>query len=315
MPKLSFQYVRQGESENLLAFLERRFRYHSAEEWKERIRKGFVKVNGKRCKPGQILETRHKIAYEPPPEPEPEIDRAYDVIYEDEQILAVGKSGNIPTSPSGKYWHNCLTHVLKNAMGLEWLHAVHRLDRETSGINLFAKSKEAARRLGKDFQEGRVNKSYTAVLQGVFPLLAAYVSAPLRDAEQGTIRIKQAADVGGRGSQTRFELQARLPGGASLVAAIPMTGRTHQIRAHASLLGYPVVGDKLYGTTEEAFLHWVSDKERNSASRQLLHATTLSFAHPSSGKTMHLESPARQLVQLYLDQHDSSRCGGKEAQG
>ena len=302
MPKLSFQYVRQGQTESLLTFLERRFRYHDAGEWKKLISKGFVKVNGGKAKPGQILESRHKIVYEPPPVPEPEIDRSYTIIYEDQHILAVTKSGNIPTSPSGKYWFNCLTHVLQDALGLDWLHAVHRLDRETSGVNLFAKSKEAARVLGKSFQQGQVRKSYTAVVWGQMPFKEIFVSAPLRGAHEGSIHIKQAVHSGGRSSQTHFKLEALMEG-ASLMTAVPLTGRTHQIRAHASMLGHPVVGDKLYGATESSFLEWMKFGDRGSADRQLLHATSLEFPHPLTNKTMLVKSPPDALMRLYVDRY------------
>ncbi len=301
MPKLSFQYVRQGNVENLLAFLVRRFRYHTDGEWEERIRKGFVKVNGRKAKPGHILQTRHKIVYEPPPAPEPEVDATFEVIFEDDCILAVSKSGNIPTSPSGKYWRNCLTHVLKDRLKLDWVHAVHRLDRETSGLNLFAKSKRAAGGLGRAFARGEVRKTYSAMLRGRLPVREIFVSAPLRSAEGGAIRIKQAVHSQGRESATRFQLRAVLPG-ACLVRAVPATGRTHQIRAHAALLGHPIVGDKLYGTSEEAFLRWVAEERRDSAGRQLLHSTSLTFPHPATGERMTLTTDDAALVRQYLSE-------------
>ncbi|HKI98060.1 MAG TPA: RluA family pseudouridine synthase [bacterium] len=299
MPKLSFQYVRHAIPETLLEFLVRRFRYHSVLEWEERIRGGHVTVNGKQVMPGHLLETRHRIIYDRPPGPEPAVDARYRVLFEDEHVLAVSKSGNIPTSPSGKYWANCLVHMLQRERDLPGLRAVHRLDRETSGINLFAKHREAARTLGLDFQAGRVGKGYATILCGEFPRRGVYVSAPLRDARSGAVRIRQEVHPDGRPAQTRFVLRARLPA-ASLVQAEPLTGRTHQIRAHAALLGHPVCGDKLYGQSEEAFLAWVQGGERNGEERQLLHASELAFAHPYTGKRIELRDAERELVQLYL---------------
>ena len=127
----------------------------------------------------------------------------------------------------------------------------------------------------------------------------AIVSAPLRNAEGGAIRIKQAVHAQGRESATRFRLGAVLPD-ACLVRAVPVTGRTHQIRAHAALLGHPVVGDKLYGASEEAFLRWVGEERRGSAGRQLLHSTSLAFPHPSTGEGMTLTVDDAGLVQQYL---------------
>jgi 23S rRNA pseudouridine955/2504/2580 synthase len=301
MPKLSFQYVQQTLSETLLEFLVRRFRYHSAPEWEERIRGGHVTVDGKRAAPGLRLATRMRIVYERPPGPEPPVDARYTVLCEDADVLAVRKSGNIPSSPSGKYWHNCLVHVLQRERDLPELHAVHRLDRETSGINLFAKHRAAARTLGLAFQGGRVHKAYTAIVAGAFPRGECYVSAPLRDARGGEVRIRQEVHPAGRPAATRFRLLARLAG-ASLLRAEPLSGRTHQIRAHLALLGHPVWGDKLYGRSEAEFLAWVQGGERADSARQLLHAGELGFDHPSDGRRIELRDPARELLQIFLAQ-------------
>jgi RluA family pseudouridine synthase len=299
MPKLSFQYVRQGPEETLVEFLTRRFRYHSAEEWQELVQKGFVKVNGAHSRPGMVLRTRHKIVYERPPFPEPEVDRRYRVLYEDELLLAVSKSGNMPTSPSGKYWHHCMVHVLQQERGLAELHAVHRLDRETSGVNLFAKSKAVAGALGEDFRAGRVAKRYAAIVRGRFPARSIYVSAPLGEDVAGGVRIKQAVLAQGRPCRTKFVLRARLPQ-ASLLTVTPHTGRTHQIRAHAAYLGHPVWGDKLYGVPEAEFISWVSSGERSARSRQLLHATRLTFTHPRTGAELTVRDSPAPLLRLFF---------------
>ncbi len=300
MAKLSFQYVRIDLPETLLEFLARRFRYHTAVEWESLVKKAFVKVDGKKVKPGHLLETRQKIVYERPPIPEPEVDPSFKVIFEDRHILAVSKSGNIPTSPSGKYWNNCLVHLLQREFRLDTLHAVHRLDRETSGINLFSKSKESARLLGADFQQGRVRKEYSAILEGRLAFREVFVSAPLADEHSGAIRIKQTVQSQGRESRTIFRLKAVLPK-ASLVQATPLTGRTHQIRAHAAYIGHPVVSDKLYGVSEEDFIRWVSDENRSYRQRQLLHATTLSFTHPFTKKPLTLRAPDGVLMDIFLN--------------
>jgi 23S rRNA pseudouridine1911/1915/1917 synthase len=279
--KLSFQYVRHDRPESLIDFLVRRFHYHTAEQWIERIRSGAVTVNGRTVAAAHVLGTKDHIVYVPPPGPEPPVDARFTVIYEDAALLAVSKSGNIPTSPSGKYWHNCLQHVLQRELGLPELHSVHRLDRETSGINLFAKTRRAAGLLGDAFAAGAVDKRYAAVLKGRFPLREILVNAPLRHAGS-SVSIKQAVHPAGRASLTRFRLRALLPG-ASLVDVRPLTGRTHQIRAHAAFLGYPIWGDRLYGVTEDDFIAWLHSPTRDWSSRHLLHAVELAFGHPETG--------------------------------
>lgn len=298
MPKLSFQYVRLTAVETLLEFLTRRFMYHTAGEWEELIAREYVKVNGKGVEPGHILETRHKIIFHPPNVPEPEIDPTFTVVFEDDHLLAVSKSGNIPTSPSGKYWHNCLVHLLQRELGQKQLRAVHRLDRETSGINLFAKGRKTAGLLGRMFQEGAVRKEYMTILAGHLPLREIFVDAPLGGASEGAIRIKQVVRAGGRDCRTGFSLLAVLPG-ASLVRVVPHTGRTHQIRAHAAYIGHPVLGDRLYGAPEEEFIRWVGKERHGRNERQLLHAAALTINHPFSGRPITFRAPADELMELF----------------
>ncbi len=306
MPKLSFQYVRQEVTETLLEFLVRRFKYHTFDEWERLVEAGSVTLNGRQVGPNHILETRQRIVYQPPPGPEPPVDTRYEVLFEDAHLLAVSKSGNIPTSPSGKYWHHCLVHVLMRERALPELHAVHRLDRETSGVNLFAKTKAAARALGQAFYAGDVRKTYGGILHGHFPAKDAYISAPLRDARASSVRIRQEVHAQGRPASTRIVLKALLPG-ASLIEARPLTGRTHQIRAHAAYIGHPVWGDKLYGRPDAEFIAWVNDEQRAAECRQLLHATTLAFTHPATGEPLIVRSGYKALMDLFLTARDNQR--------
>ena len=292
--KLSFQYVRHEQPESLLAFLVRRFRYHSREEWSERIESGAVTVNGRTVNPAHVLLTRERIGYLPPLLPEPPVDARFSVLYEDAHLIAVSKSGNIPTAPSGKYWHHCLRHVLQRELHLPVLHAVHRLDRETSGVNLFAKTREVAAALGEAFAAGKVEKRYSAILRGRLPVRQCLIQAPLRDGG-GEIHIKQAVHPAGRPSRTEFRLRAVLEG-ACLVEAMPLTGRTHQIRAHASFIGFPVWGDRLYGVPESAFLEWIHDPHRDLSQRHLLHAKEVRFRHPVTGEVVSVVSGEGAMV-------------------
>lgn len=300
MPKLSFQYVQLEYSETLLEFLVRRFKYHNAAEWEKLIAQGNVLLNGKTSSPGHIMQTRDKLIYNPPDVPEPPVDTSHRIIYEDEVLLAVSKSGNIPSTPSGKYWNNCLRHVLQNIYKYKDLYAVHRLDRETSGINLFTKDRLSAKKLGDDFNTGKVSKAYTAILKGHFEKPVYDVSVSLGKAPASAVHIRQAVVDQGRPSRTIFILKALLTG-ASLVEVVPHTGRTHQIRAHAEYIGHPVWGDKLYGADEQAFIQWIETGERNSIDRQLLHATRLNFTHPVSGEPLELYDSPEALLRLHLD--------------
>jgi RluA family pseudouridine synthase len=191
-----------------------------------------------------------------------------------------------------------LRHVLQRERGLPGLQSVHRLDRETSGVNLFAKTPAAGRALGEAFKLGRVDKRYSAVLRGHLPVREIIVSGPLQDAG-GEIHIKQAVHPAGRAARTHFRLRAILPG-ASWVDVMPLTGRTHQIRVHAAFLGYPVWGDWLYGESEADFIRWVRDPGRHRLGRHLLHARELSLVHPVHGTPLRLVAPDGPMLQAFL---------------
>lgn len=296
--KLAFRYVQHDAPETLLAFLTRRFRYHKEAEWKTLIVDGHVTIDGRSAVPMEKLQSKQLVVYVPPPIPEPEVDARYEILFEDKDVLAVNKSGNIPTSPSGKYWHNCLRHVLLRDLRLPSLHAVHRLDRETSGVNLFAKTPDAVRRLGEAFKLGKVEKRYSAVLRGQLKVPRTTLSAPLMD-EGGEIHIKQMVHPDGRAARTHYRVLALLPG-ATWVDVQPETGRTHQIRAHAAYLGYPVWGDWLYGSSEEEFIRWVRNPRRHTLGRHLLHARELVVEHPITGVTLRLVAPAEPMLQAFL---------------
>ena len=133
--ELSFQYARvNGQEETLLEFLLRRFRYYGPKEWGDHIKSGHLLVDGQQGKAGQKLRNNQRVVYLRPDSLEPSVDADYEVLFEDEWLIGLNKSGDLPTSPSGRYFKNTLMHLVRERFGWQTLYTIHRLARETSRV-------------------------------------------------------------------------------------------------------------------------------------------------------------------------------------
>jgi RluA family pseudouridine synthase len=283
----------------LAEFLSHRFRYHPPDLWRERLAEGAVRVNGEIAGAEAAVRKGDRIEYTIW-HAEPAVDFRHEVLHEDAELLAVSKSGNLPVHAGGKFIRNTLIAHLRPRYGDE-LRPVHRLDRETSGVVLLAKTREAARALEVQFRERRVGKEYVAVLRGRVEqeLVVDGAIARREPAEPPYFRV---VEVGGKPAVTRFRPieTAGPPGaaGATLVTAEPEGGRTNQIRVHAAHAGHPILGDKIYGVPPElarrfvAEGEWAGLLEAAGAARHLLHCAALTVEHPADGSRLRLEAAA-----------------------
>ncbi|GAB4261497.1 MAG: hypothetical protein Kow0092_11070 [Deferrisomatales bacterium] len=199
------------------------------------------------------------------------------VLYEDEGCLAVDKPAGLPSGPT-RDPSRAHAEALAEARAGAPLTLLHRLDKDTTGVLLLAKTRPFAEALTRAFRERRVEKVYLALVRGTPPPAFDAVSH-LREGEGGRMH---AVRSGGARAETRFAtLAAR--GGWALVEARPRTGRTHQIRVQLARAGYPIVGDALYGGAGAV--------EGRAVPRQMLHALRLGFVHPGSGRAVTVEAP------------------------
>lgn len=284
----------------LRAFLGHRFRYHPPAIWEERIEAGAVRVNGVRANGDTIVAGGDRVSYSLV-HAEPAVDFHLTVLHEDEDCLAVAKSGNLPVHAGGRYIRNTLIAHLRESHGDE-LRLAHRLDRETSGVVLLAKTRAAAVHFERQFHSGRVAKKYFAVLRGILPPEVAVDApigrAPFEDPDPPRWRVLEAP--AGKPSRTIFRRLAvchATPHPCTLALAIPESGRTNQIRIHAAHAGHPILGDKIHAVSLEMVRAYFRAGETPEllaaagAPRHLLHAAELSIAHPRDGRTLELQAP------------------------
>ena len=199
------------------------------------------------------------------------------IIHKDNDILVINKPADLPVLPDG--WDKdapYLVKMLEEEFNKAWV--VHRIDKSTSGIIIFALTAEAHRSLNIQFEKHLVEKTYHAILNGSPKWLDKITKFPLR-ANVGSKHRTVVDNRNGVRSETRFRLlkQNQL---SALAEAMPMTGRTHQIRVHAYALGYPLLGDILYSAPETDII-----------SRAALHAYSLSFDHPTSNERLTFTAP------------------------
>lgn len=253
-------------------YLAGRFTYHSKEKWTELIREGRVFVNNILCGENSFVKAGDTVAYEPYDFEEPAANLSYSIVYEDEWMLCVNKPGNLLVHRAGKSFRNNLVYLLRNVNTPPYPNCrpVHRLDRDTSGAVLVAKDAEQGAILGNLFRDNAVTKRYAAVVRGHPNIDTPFcIDKPItadKSATPGNAPCKFIVDERGKPASTIIEEIRRLDNGLSLLKVRPLTGRTHQIRVHLASIGFPIVGDKVYGGIDDI--------------RQALHCESLSFPHP-----------------------------------
>ncbi len=290
----------EAEGSRLDDYLAKRFTYHPLEKWRELIADGQILLNDEQCPESKILSGDDILTYIPRGLEEPPVDLDYSIVYEDEYLFIIDKCGNLPCHPAGPFFKHTLWHHISKRHGKIYL--INRLDRETSGLLIAARSPEIAGKFAK--QSTQIEKEYRALVFGDFNKAVTADGYLIKDSES-IVRKKR-----------RFVFADRLPdnaknpsavktllepicskNGLSLVKAILKTGRLHQIRATLFSLGFPLVGDKLYGPDDRIYLKIREDKisdedwKKLLMRRQALHSYRLSFIHPVTLDKMEFTTP------------------------
>lgn len=252
------------------------------------IRQEKILINGAprkshyKIKTGDLIEVEIPKAEKRTIEPE---DIPINIIFEDERLIVVDKPAGMVVHPApgnyrGTLVNALLYHIDKlSSSPEERAGIVHRLDKDTSGLLIVAKDEQALSFISRQFNKGTTDKRYIAVVEGVVQLDNGTIAYPIgrhpRDRKRMSVRFSEAKEC-----LTHYKVLRRFKD-KTLLEIKPVTGRTHQIRVHMNYIGHPVVGDKTYGT-----------KDKNAPiARQALHATEISFLHPTTKGPMHFDSP------------------------
>jgi len=297
-PLNSRREITVGQSlplERLDAFLRTQFPGVSRGTIQRLLAEGHIRVNGRQAKPshhpraGEVVSVSWPAA--DPPQARPE-DMPLDILYEDEDLLALNKPPGLVVHPAAGHaahtlvnalLHHCAGH-LSGIGGVARPGIVHRLDKDTSGCLVVAKNDAAHLHLSAQFAARQTQKTYQAIVCGCVPGPGGEIDAPISRHRDDR---KRMAVGKGRAARTSFRVLERLRG-ATLLEVQLHTGRTHQIRVHFQHLGHPVAGDLVYGRRHNAHLRQTTGCV---VPRQMLHARKLILSHPRTGRPLVFEAP------------------------
>ena len=280
-----------GEGERLDVWLARQGLPWSRSQISRRIDEGEVRVDGQTARPARKLKAKERVVFTPPPivtvEDRPE-DIPLTVVYEDSHLIVIDKPAGMVVHPATSHQAGTLVNALLHYCGdsLQGVGGerrpgiVHRLDKDTSGVMVVAKTEPTLVALQTLFAAHNLERSYVAIVEGVVAEKGSFKTKYGRDPND---RKKFSSEVqSGKRAVTHWRVLERLAG-ATLVEVSLETGRTHQIRVHFSDDGHALIGDRTYGRPpREAHLRGVA----RTLGRQALHARVLGFVHPATGQKM-----------------------------
>ena len=261
--------------------------------------------NGRKPRPALAVRAGDTIHIDRPAPIEPEVPREFPILASDPHFMAIDKPAGLPMHTTAKFWKNTLVAILRERFPEEGLQICHRIDRETSGVLLIARTREAASFLKRAFASRSVKKTYLALVHGIPAPSSGVIDVPMRLIESRS-HLMMGCEEGGLPAVTRYQVHTTFARHA-LVEASPETGRQHQIRVHLAHIGHPIVGDKLYGASEQAFMDYCDSGMTpellalfNGLPRHALHAARLIFPHPESKEMITVESPLPDDLSEYM---------------
>ena len=276
-----------------LDYYTQRYRHSSREEWQAKIAAGQVLLDEQAIAPETILQTGQWLAYHRPPWQEPEAPLAFEVLYEDEDLLVVAKPAGLPVLPGAGF----LEHTLLGQLHQRYPHdtpvPIHRLGRGTSGLVLLARSPLAKTHLSQQMRKRQIHKVYRALvgagdMPDQFSLTQRIGKIP-----HPVVGYIYGASPTGLFARSDVQVIKRKPDSTLLEVTI-LTGRPHQIRIHLAAAGFPLLGDPLYVVGGVPLLQSSSEAEFPVPGDcgYHLHAYHLGFTHPKTGDCIHITCPA-----------------------
>lgn len=271
------------------------YTHSTRETWRQRLELGEVFLDGVRAAGDELVRGGQELVWHRPPWEEEETPQEFVVVFEDEWLLAVNKPSGLPTIPGGGFLENTLLYLVRK----QWpgVSPVHRLGRGTSGLVLFAKTKEVASKLLRDWNTPQVEKIYRALGEGVAKQDDFDIRTPIGLVPHPRLGHVWAASEEGKESRSVARVLGRGEGTTVFVVSLH-SGRPHQIRIHMAAVGHPLVGDPLYGPGGKPLEHLPGLPGDGG---YLLHAEMLRFRHPVSQLELQLSAPAQGALANSLD--------------
>ncbi len=312
MSQIELRAITNADGEGRLDRWFKRYFPHVKHGQLEKLcRTGQVRVDGRRVKPNSRVEPGQQVRLPPQvTNPLPD-DKAPDalskadqelikslVIYEDEHLLALNKPSGLAVQGGSKTRRHVDGLLAAFGTGVDKPRLVHRLDRDTSGLLLVAKTPAVAKHLTRAFADRKTEKTYLALVAGVPKPKVGQINVPLiKGTDLDRERMRPAQDhEKGDGALTSYKVLSQHHGQVSLVALRPHTGRTHQLRVHMEAIGHPIVADPKYGNQHST--------ERGEGLQLQLHAESLAFEHPD-GYRMQLRAPLSETFLAGLARYDA----------
>ncbi len=272
----------------LLSHLASLYPHSTQQDWQQKLNNHEVTINGVTATGSESLASGQTLVWNRPPWIEPDTPQHFEVLFEDLHLLAVNKPAGLPTLPGAGFMENTLLRLVRKQFPNA--NPVHRLGRGTSGIVLFAKTAQAASKLGADWNTSRVQKIYRALAQNVAQHDAYEILTPIGLVPHPRLGMVWAANSSGKPSKSLAKVISRTSistPSTTTFEVTPNSGRPHQIRIHLASIGHPLVGDPLYGLSGQPL---EDAPGLPGDGGYFLHAQFLRFQHPVTGEHINLEA-------------------------